>query len=236
MYNQTLDNSRSTDTTATKEFFANVYAYMFGALTITGVISYVASQSLSFLQIMFTERGLSPVGYLIVFSPLAIALIIQTAVNRLSMPFLLGLFMLYAVLLGLSLSPIFLIYTHSSIALTFFTTAGAFGAMAVLGYVTKIDLTKFGSLMYMLFIGMFIASLVNFFMQSEGMSYVISFIGLFVFTGLTAYQMQYLKNIANEPGFDNVTRNKLALIGGFQLYVLFINLFLSILRFMGNRE
>lgn len=237
MYNQTIDHSGSSQT-ATKEFFANVYAYMFGALSITGVIAWVCSQSIPFLTMMINPAsgGLSAIGYIIIFSPLAVGLVLQLGVNKLSLPVLLGVFLLYSVLLGMSLSFIFLLYTSSSIAITFFTTAGAFGSMALLGYFTKTDLTKFGSLLYMVFAGMFIAAMVNFFVGSDTMSYVISFLGLFVFTGLTAYHMQYLKNIANEPGMDNTTRGKLALLGGFTLYVLFINLFMSILQFMGDRK
>ena len=235
MYNQTLDNSTSSQT-GTKEFFANVYAYMFGALTITGVIAWVCSQSVPFLSMMFTESGLSPIGYVIIFSPLLVGIALQMGVNKFSLPVLLGIFLVYSVLLGMSLSFIFLIYTSSSIAVTFLTTAGAFGAMAILGYTTKMDLTKFGSMLTMVFIGMFIAGIVNMMIGSETMSYVISFLGLIVFTGLTAYHMQYLKNMANEPGLDNASKGKLALLGGFTLYVLFINLFMSILRFMGDRN
>lgn len=235
MYNQTLDNSTSSQT-GTKEFFANVYAYMFGALTITGVIAWVCSQSIPFLSMMYNETGLSPIGYVIIFSPLLVGIALQMGVNKFSLPVLLGIFLVYSVLLGMSLSFIFLIYTSASIAVTFLTTAGAFGAMAILGYTTKMDLTKFGSMLTMVFIGMFIAGIVNMMIGSETMSYVISFLGLIVFTGLTAYHMQYLKNMANEPGLDNASKGKLALLGGFTLYVLFINLFMSILRFMGDRN
>jgi FtsH-binding integral membrane protein len=149
---------------------------------------------------------------------------------------LLALFVAYAGLMGLSLSTIFLIYEISAIAMTFFVSAGAFAAMAVLGYTTKTDLTKFGSLLYMVFIGMFIAGIVNLFLKSDGFSFIISVLGVFVFTGLTAYQMQQLKMIAQTPGISEEERNKLSLIGGLQLYILFINLFLSLLRILGGRD
>jgi FtsH-binding integral membrane protein len=111
--------------------------------------------------------------------------------------------------MGLSLSTIFLVYEISAIAITFFVSAGAFAAMAILGYTTKTDLTKFGSLLYMVFIGMFIAGIVNIFLQSDGFSFIISVIGVFVFTGLTAYQMQQLKMIAQTPEISEEERNKL---------------------------
>ena len=113
---------------------------------------------------------------------------------------------------------------------------GAFGGMAVLGYTTQTDLTKFGSLMYMLFIGIFIAGIVNMFMQSEMMSYIIAIIGVFVFTGLTAYYMQQLKGIAQDQTLSHMDRSKLAVVGGLQLYILFVNLFLSLLRLIGGRD
>ena len=158
------------------------------------------------------------------------------AYNRLPMNALLVLFVGYAALMGLSLSTIFLIYEISAIAMTFFVSAGAFAGMAILGYTTKTDLTKFGSLLYMVFIGMFIAGIVNIFMKSDSFGFIISVLGVFVFTGLTAYQMQQLKAVAQSPEFTAEERNKLSLIGGLQLYILFINLFLSLLRILGSRD
>jgi FtsH-binding integral membrane protein len=145
-----------------------------------------------------------------------------------------ALFIAYSVLMGLSLSTIFIVYTDGAIASTFFIAAGAFGAMAVLGYTTKTDLTKFGSLLYMVFVGMFIAMIVNWFVGSSQLDYIISFIGVFVFTGLTAYYMQQLKQTSYNTALSEVDRNKLALIGGLQLYILFVNLFLSLLRILGG--
>jgi len=218
-----------------RSFFANVYKYMFFALAISGGLAYYASTSYTFFSMMYTETGLSGLGYLIVFSPLIVVIAIHARLSKMSFTGVMFLYILYSVLIGLSLSFIFLVYTSSSIALTFFVTAGAFGSMALLGYFTKTDLSKMGSLMYMLFIGMFIAGLVNFFMESETMSYVISFIGLFVFTGLTAWEMQRMKTIAGNPALTGDERKKQELMGGLTLYILFINLFMSILRFVGDR-
>jgi FtsH-binding integral membrane protein len=134
------------------------------------------------------------------------------------------------------LSSIFLVYDIQSIANTFFVTAGAFGGMAILGYTTNTDLSKFGSLLYMIFIGMFIASIVNIFIGSDSMGFIIACLGVFVFTGLTAYHMQELKKLAQNAQLNDEQKNKMALIGGLTLYILFINLFLSLLRIMGGRD
>jgi FtsH-binding integral membrane protein len=211
---------------------------MFGALAISGLIAYMAGNK-EFISEYFMnadQTGLSALFYVVVFAPVGLGLLIQMAYNRLSMNFLLILFIAYSALMGFSLSTIFLIYEISAIAMTFFVSAGAFAGMAVLGYTTKTDLTKFGSLMYMVFIGMFIAGIVNMFMQSDAFGFFISVIGVFVFTGLTAYQMQQLKAVAQSPDLTEEERNKLSLIGGLQLYILFINLFLSLLRILGNRD
>lgn len=223
---------------AARRFIARVYAYMFGALLVTGAIAYQYGNIEFVLKYFVNQQtgGLSPLLYVVVFAPVGLALLMQTMVNRLSYGVLLFLFAAYSTLLGFSLTTIFVVYSIGSIASTFLVTAGAFAAMAVLGYTTKLDLTKFGSLLYMAFIGIFIAGIVNFFMHSETMSYIISIIGVFVFTGLTAYHMQQLKAAAHDASLSENQRNKLALIGGLQLYILFINLFLSLLRLLGDRD
>lgn len=233
----------------TRDFFKNVYAYMFGALAISGIISYWIGNSEAYVTpdgksipiffikyFMTAQGGISPLFYVVAFAPVGLGLLIQMAYRRISLGILMILFLAYSVLMGLSLSTIFLVYTNAAIATTFFVAAGAFAGMAILGFTTKTDLTKFGSLLYMVFIGIFIAGIVNIFMQSEMMDFVISVIGVFVFTGLTAYYMQQLKGVSQDTSLDGVERNKLALIGGLQLYILFINLFLSLLRILGSRE
>lgn len=226
----------------TRDFFKNVYMYMFGALAISGIIAYMAGTSgfvIDYLLNVDTAANtVKPNGlfWLVALAPLGLGLVIQMAYRRLSLGVLFFLFLAYAVLMGLSLSTIFLVYSMGSIAITFFVAAGAFGAMAILGYTTKTDLTKFGSLMYMLFIGIFISSIINIWVGSEMFDFVISIVGVFVFTGLTAYFMQKLKNTAQDEMLDGVERNKLALVGGLILYILFINLFMSLLRLMGSSD
>jgi FtsH-binding integral membrane protein len=219
-------------------FIRSVYSYMFIAMAISGVIAYaVGTNKLLFDQLFMTsDGGTSILFYVMLFAPLVISMVIQWGFKRLSMPVLLALFVAYSASMGSTLSVIFLAYSTQAITFTFFVTAGAFAGMAILGYTTKTDLTKFGSLLYMVLIGMILASVLNMFIGSGMMDWVITIIGVFVFTGLIAYQMQQLKNVANSPEFSPETRNKLALIGGMQLYILFVNLFLTLLRLLGNRD
>jgi len=234
-----LDNNNGYSAELTRTFFRNVYTYMFGALGISGILAYmVGTNEKTFYQLFLNAEGtgLSPVFWIIAFAPVGIGLLIQWAYQRLSMGFLLALFIVYSALMGLSLSSIFMVYEMGAIASTFFVAAGAFAGMAILGYTTKVDLTKFGSLLYMVFIGMFVAGIVNIFIGSDTMGFVIACLGVFVFTGLTAYQMQQLKEVATSPQYTEEERNKLSLIGGLQLYILFVNLFLSLLRILGSRD
>ncbi|NVK63185.1 MAG: Bax inhibitor-1/YccA family protein [Flavobacteriales bacterium] len=236
--NQILDQDQSFSQELSRDFFKSVYSYMFGALAVSGIIAYMAGteEFVSTYFVSLTETGpkMNALFYVVAFAPVGLALLIQMAYRRLSMGVLMLAFLAYSVLMGLSFSVILLAYTAQSIAVTFFITAGAFGAMAVLGYTTKTDLTKMGSLLYMVFIGMFIASIANFFIGSGPLDYVISILGVFVFTGLTAYYMQKLKGMSQDVSLSGVERNKLALVGGLLLYIMFVNLFMSLLRLLGN--
>lgn len=149
---------------------------------------------------------------------------------------MLTIFVIYSVLMGMSLSFIFLAYTASTIYTTFFITAGTFGLMAFLGYTTSTDLTKMGSILYMALIGLVLAMVVNWFMNSAAMDYVISGIGVLIFTGLTAYDMQKIKHMGMVTDSKSEEGTKLALMGALNLYLDFVNLFLFLLRFLGNRD
>lgn len=218
-----------------RDFFKSVYSYMFLALGLSGVVSYWTASSGFAVELFFTESGgISPMFYIIAFAPVGLALLIQMAYQRLSFGVLLASFMGYAILIGLSLSTIFLVFTSSAISLAFFTAAGGFAGMAILGYTTKTDLSKMGSLLYMVFIGIFIAGIVNMFLGSGMLDFIIAVVGVFVFTGLTAYYMQKLKSVSQDVSLSGIDRSKLALVGGLQLYILFVNLFLSLLRIVGR--
>lgn len=221
-----------------KSFMVSVFSRMFMALVVTAVIAFFASGSASFLNLMYNSQtgGLSIFGWIIMFAPLALVLLMSAGFARMKASTLSVVFSVYAVLMGLSLSFIFIAFTGASIAKTFAITAGMFGLMALLGYTTKTDLTRFGSLMFMGLIGLIIASLVNFFMKSNTLDYIISFIGVLVFTGLTAYDVQKLKRLAINSFSEHEQMNKAAIMGALTLYLDFINLFLFLLRFFGNRK
>ena len=231
-------NSGSYSQEITRDFFKSVYSYMFAALSISGIIAYISGTPEIFAEYFLNseQTGLSPLFYVVAFAPVGLALLIQMGYERLSFGTLLILFIVYSALMGLSLSSILLVYSGTQIASTFFITAGAFAGMAILGYTTKTDLSKLGSLLYMAFIGIFIAGIVNMFIGSDALGFGIAVIGVFVFTGLTAYHMQQLKTIAASQSISAMDRSKLALIGGLQLYILFVNLFLSLLRLLGGRD
>lgn len=242
--NQILDDY-SFDTAeklaAARKFFAKVYGFMFFALIVTAAIAYQYGTE-EFYRNYFVTVGangkekLSMLFYVVVFAPVGIALLMQSMINRLSFAALFGLFTVYSILIGFAISYIFLVYSTASLAITFGVTAATFGTMAIMGYATSLDLTKMGSILYMVFIGMFIASIVNFFVGSEPFGYIISILGVIVFTGLTAYHMQQLKHYAHDSSLSETDKNKMALLGGFTLYVLFVNLFLSLLRLFGSRD
>lgn len=221
----------------TQSFMASVFSWMFLALAITALVSFVAAASPAFLAIMYNmETGsMSIAGWIIMLSPLGLVLWMSAGFAKMSSGTLSLIFIGYSILMGLSLSFIFLAYTGATIAKTFIITSGMFGLMAILGYTTKTDLTRFGSLMMMGLVGVIVATLVNFFMKSSTMEYIISFVGVLVFTGLTAYDVQKIKRIGMENS-DSTMIKKATIMGALTLYLDFINLFLFLLRFFGNRK
>ena len=221
-----------------KTFMSSVFSWMFAALAITSVVAYYFGNSIDLLKLLVDpELGkMTGLGYAVMFSPLAFVLVMSFGFNKLSYPALLFIFLLFSAVMGMSLSFIFLAYTASSIFGTFVAASGMFGVMALVGYTTKTDLTKFGSIMMMGLVGIIIASVINMFMQSSQMDYIISFIGVLVFTGLTAYDVQKLKNIGAGIQFGTAAASKLVIMGALNLYMDFINLFLMLLRLFGDRK
>lgn len=221
-----------------KSFLSNVFTYMAGALSITGVLAYWFSSSeylMSYL-VNFETGGMTIFGWVVMFAPLLFVIAMSASFNRLSSFNLLMLFIAYSAVMGISLSFIFLAYTAGSITSTFFITGGTFAAMALLGYTTKQDLTKFGSILFMALIGIIIAMLVNIFMGSAMVDYIISCLGVLIFTGLTAYDVQKLKRIGAGIEYGSESSNKLAIMGALTLYLDFVNLFLFLLRLFGDRR
>lgn len=221
-----------------KTFVASVFSWMFAALAITTVVSYYFGHSLQLLSLLVNIEvgGLTTLGYVVMFAPLGFVLAMSLGFNKLSYPVLLFLFLLYSAVMGASLSFIFMIYTSGSIAGTFAAASGMFGLMAVVGYTTNTDLTKFGSIMMMGLFGIVIASIINWFVGSEGLDYIISFIGVLVFTGLTAYDVQKIKRIGAGVEYGTAQTSKLVIMGALNLYLDFINLFLFLLRLFGSKK
>ena len=208
-----------------------VYVKMFLGLLVTAITSWLVLSSQSLLLTLLQSRGLL-IGLCV--GELALVFPLSMAINKLSSPVATLLFYLYAVLNGVTLTPIFLVYTMSSIALTFFVTAGVFLAMSIYGYTTKSDLTKFGTFMVMALIGLIVCTIINIFWANSVMDWIISFAGVAIFIGLTAWDTQKIKQMAQET--DETNAGKLATLGALSLYLDFINLFLYLLRFLGNRE
>ena len=226
------------DTDASRKFLANVFMWMFVALGVSALSAYVFANTPSLLMTLVdvTTGQLTGFAYIAMFSPLAFVLLMRFGLNRISYPVLALLFVAYATLTGISLSFILLIYTASSVTGVFLTSSIVFGIMAIAGYTTKTDLTKFGSILIMFLIGIVVASLVNMFLHSSGLQMLISYIGVAVFVGLTAYDVQKLKNIGAGLAYGDATASKMALMGGLTLYLDFINLFLMLLRIFGRRR
>lgn len=223
----TIESSAS----VSKSFVSNVFSYMTLALLISGgVAAYFGLNESLFLSLMSVPGMM----WILMLAPLAFVMIISFGFNKLSFPALLVIFLAYAATMGLSLSTIFVIFDLGVIFKVFLITAGLFGTMAVLGYTTKTDLTAFGGILTMALIGIVIASLVNMFMGSETMDYIISCIGVLVFTGLTAYDVQKIKRIGAGVEYGTATASKLALMGALSLYLDFVNLFMFLLRIFGR--
>ncbi len=224
---------------AENKILKSSFAWMGLALVLTSVAAYFFASvpALTSLLITQTETGtkLTILAYLVMFAPLLFVLGINFGLQRLSLPALIGLFLAYAVINGISFSFIFAIYSLGSIVNVFLSTAALFGVMAVAGYTTRTDLTKMGSLLMIGVIGIVIASLINFFTNSSTLDYMISILGVIIFTGLTAYDVQKLKNLSQEADYSP-NAGKYGIIGALTLYLDFINLFLFLLRLFGGRK
>ena len=226
------------DADQSRRFIANVFVWMFVALGVSSLAAYVFATSPALLQLLFYATTNKPtiLFYVAMFSPLAFVMLISFGLNRISYVGLTLLFIAYSLATGISLSFILLVYTSSSVLGVFLTSSLVFGIMAVAGYTTKTDLTKFGSLMIMGLFGIIIASVVNFFLHSSGLDMIISYVGVAVFVGLTAYDVQKLKRIGAGLEYGDASAKKMALMGGLTLYLDFINLFLMLLRIFGRRR
>jgi uncharacterized protein len=222
-----------------RAYMLRVYNYMLVGLVLTGAAAWMTASS-PLLGLFFQVQpngavGLSMLGWVALIAPFAMVMLLSFRINRMSLGTAQALFWAYAGLMGISLAPIFLAYTGTTIAQTFFITAATFGAMSLWGYTTKTDLTGFGSFLFMGLIGLVIASLVSMFFQSSMMNWIISVAGVLIFTGLTAYDTQWIKE-SYSVSDDGSLAGRKAIFGALKLYLDFLNLFLMLLRLLGNRR
>jgi FtsH-binding integral membrane protein len=218
---------------AVSALFKSVYMQMAAALSITGLVAYFLSQSQDFWIFLANNTSLI---WVVLIAQIALVIWLSARFTRMSMTTATLLFILYSAMMGVTMSTIFMVYTMSSIASVFFITAGMFLVMSLLGYFTRMDLTRLGSVLFMALIGVIIASLVNIFLKSEMLYWVVSYVAVVVFVGLTAYDTQKIKQMLVEYGEADEMGYKLALFGALTLYLDFINLFLYLLRIFGDRR
>ena len=210
-----------------------VYGWTALALIIPGLTSYMVASSPGLMQMIFANRL---VFWGMVIAELAIVFVISGRINRLSLVSATTWFIVYSVLNGALLSFIFMVYTQTAITEVFFITAGTFGAMALIGSTTKRDLTNLGGILFMALIGLIIASVVNFFVQSNTLDLIVSYVGVLIFVGLTAWDAQQIKRMLAMAPDAGEGAQKIALLGALNLYLDFINLFLYLLRIFGGRD
>lgn len=210
-----------------------VYVWMTLALALTGFTAYGVATSPGILQAIYENQivfwGLVIVEFALVFG-------VSAAINRISLTMATLMFILYSVINGALLSYIFLAYTASSVATVFFITAGTFGVMALIGYTTKTDLSSMGKILFMALIGLIIATVVNIFVKSSGLTMILSYVGVLIFVGLTAYDTQKIKQMLLQAPDAGEASQKIALLGALSLYLDFINLFIYLLRIFGKQR
>ena len=214
-------------------YLTRVYNWMALALFITGLIAYYAASSEQLRNLIFGSKF---VFYGLIIGELLLVVYLSRSIQKMSQSTAIFVFLVYAVLNGLTMSVIFMIYTTASIASTFYITAGTFGVMSLYGYYTKNDLTKLGNLAMMGLVGIIIASIVNIFFQNDMMGWIITYLGVAIFVGLTAYDTQKLKEIGANGFRNGESMEKTAIMGALTLYLDFINLFLFLLRIFGDRK
>lgn len=234
---KTRQNSFSTSSNITydaglRDYMLKVYNNMGLALVISGIVSFLVASSPALMNAIFT----TPLQWVVLFAPLVFVFYFSAKISSISAAKAQTYLWIFASLMGLSLAPILLAYTGASIAKTFFISASVFGSMSLYGYTTKKDISGWGSFLFMGLIGIIIASLVNIFLKSSGLDFAVSIIGVLVFTGLTAYDSQRIKGMYFQFAGNTESISKAATMGALALYMDFINLFLMLLRFFGERR
>lgn len=222
------------DKAVIQPYIAQVFGWMSCGLLLTAFVAWYTSQTPAVLQLLFSNQL---IFFGLVIGQLALVLTLSGMVTRLNGSLATTLFMLYSVLTGLTLSSVFVLYTSSSIFSTFMVTSGMFGIMTVYGYTTKQDLSSFGNLLFMAIIGLMLASIVNLWLKNTAIMWIITYVGVIVFVGLTAYDIQKLKSLGSSLSItDQDQFRKYSIIGALTLYLDFVNLFLMMIRIFGNRR
>lgn len=214
-----------------RAYMIKIYNYMTLGLIITGVTAFAVASSPALMQMIFR----TPLGFVVMFGPLALMFFLSFRLNKIQAQTAQMLFWAIAALMGASLSSIFFVYTGASIVRVFFITSATFATMSLYGYTTKTDLSRFGAILFMGVVGIIIASVVNIFMKSTGLELVISIVGVIVFTALVAYDTQQIKSFYLEED-DAESAQKKAVMGALSLYINFINIFIMLLRLIGERR
>ena len=225
--------------TNVRAFLSQVFTYMATALVLSGAMAWLFASTPGLLQYLYTaDGGRSILGWVVMLAPLVMVFAFGALINRLSVAAAQLFFYAYAAVMGLSLAWIFRVFTDTSIASTFLVTAIAFSSLSLYGYVTKRDLAPMGTFLIMGLVGLIVAMIVNMFLQSSGLAFAIPFIGVLIFAGLTAWDTQNIKNTYIEHAVhgDQEWLGKAAIMGALNLYLDFINLFMFLLQFLGNRE
>ena len=218
-----------------RSYMLSVYNYMASGVLLTGIVALLFAPYAQSVLINAAGTGMSPLGWIIMLSPLAFVMVMSFGVNRLSTPTLQMLFWAFATVMGLSMSTIFITFTGMSIAQTFFAVAAAFAGLSLWGYTTKKDLSGWGTFLIMGVVGLLVAMVINWFLQSPAMMLVISALGVLIFAGLTAYDTQRIKSMyAHVAGTEMM--GKVVIMGALSLYLDFINMFMFLLQFMGDRR
>lgn len=211
--------------------FKSLYLQMAAALTVTGLTAYFTSQSEAFWNMLATTPSIL---WVLLFAQLGLVFWLSARVMHMSISSATILFIAYSVLTGVTLSSIFMVYNIGTIATAFFVTAGTFFTMSLVGYTTRMDLSRVGNILYMMLIGLVIATIVNIFVASSTLYWITTYAGVIIFIGLIAWDTQKLRNLFLEHGSDNEVGMKLALLGALVLYLDFINIFIYMLRIFGN--
>lgn len=234
------ESSAATRDEGMRRYMLGVYNYMASALALTGITAYAGANFAPLVNLLYVQHGahmgLSGFGWLVAFAPLLFVFGLGMGINRLSVSAAQGIFWAYAAVMGLSLSSLFFIYTGTSLVRVFFITSIMFGAMGMWGYSSKRDLTSMGHFMMMGLFGIIIASLVNIFLQSPAVYFATSALGVVIFTGLIAYDTQKIKQMYYYSAGNGEAVAKTSILGALSLYLDFINLFIHLLRFIGDRR